>query len=465
MSGALKPLLFVAMPFGKKRDAAGQCEIDFDHIYEAAIRPAAETVNVDVIRSDEERSGGIIHVPMFERLLLAEIVIADLTLQNPNVFYELGVRHCARPRATILIYAKDYRIPFDVAMVRAVPYALENGVLSEPAANELRRNLEQRLRVAVEDLKAKDSPLFQLISEFPGIDLPHEVTESFRDRVVFFDEVRRMIRDACSLHDQEEARRRLRSIEEKLGDFNETHTELLVDLLLAYRDVKAWDEMIRLIDRLPEPIKEAVTIREQLAFALNRRNLEGDRRRAADILQEVIDERGPSPETCGLYGRIYKDWYDEARLRGREEIARAYLDQAIEWYRRGFEDDPRDYYPGINLATLLFVKGTPEALEELRRVIPVVSFAAARRGGMGSDDYWDVATVLEAAVLGEDWDHATRAAAKVATLGCPEWMRETTIRNLQMIRSVREARGMSTEEIDSVLTILLQDGGSTTSRS
>ncbi len=188
------------------------------------------------------------------------------------------------------------------------------------------------------------------------------------------------------------------------------------------------------------------------------------RDRAANILQEVIDERGPSPETCGLYGRIYKDWYDEACSRGQQEIASVYLDQTIEWYRRGFEADPRDYYPGINLATLLFVKGTPEALEELRRVVPVVSFAAARRGGMGSDDYWDVATVLEAAVLGEDWDHAKRAAAKAATLGSPGWMRETTVRNLWMIRTVREARGMSTEEIDSVLTILLQDGEDTTFR-
>jgi len=51
-----------------------------------------------VIRADEERGGGIIHKPMYERLLLAEIVIADLTFASANVFSELGVRHAARPR-------------------------------------------------------------------------------------------------------------------------------------------------------------------------------------------------------------------------------------------------------------------------------------------------------------------------------------------------------------------------------
>ncbi len=454
MSNAIRPLCFVAMPFGKKRDTEGQCEIDFDRIYEAAIRPAAERVGVDVIRADEERSAGIIHVPMFERLLLAEIVIVDLTLQNPNVFYELGVRHCARPRATILIYARDYRIPFDVALVRAVPYDLEKGVLSDAAAMALGENLEKRLRVAVADLAAKDSPLFQLISQFPGIDLPHDVTESFRDRVVYFDEVRRAIHAAREDVDREDAARGLRAIEGGLGAFNETHTELLVDLLLAYRDVKAWDDMIRLVERLPGTVRASVTIREQFAFALNRRNEAGDRRRAAEVLQEVVDERGPSPETCGLLGRIYKDGYEDGRDRGKPEIASAHLDQAIGWYRKGFEADPRDYYPGINLATLLFVKGTPDALEELRRTLPVVSFAAARRGGMASNDYWDVSTVLEAAVLGEDWEHAKRAAARVVMMGGPGWTRETTARNLGMIRSVREDRDMSTGEIDEVVAIL-----------
>lgn len=97
-------MVFVAMPFGRKQDPSGTIEIDFDDVYVRGIIPVTEDADVDVIRADEERMGGFIHAPMYERLLLAEIVIADLTLANPNVFYELGIRHAARPRATIMIF-------------------------------------------------------------------------------------------------------------------------------------------------------------------------------------------------------------------------------------------------------------------------------------------------------------------------------------------------------------------------
>jgi len=179
----LRPLAFVAMPFGRKKGPGTMGVIDFDDTYERAIVPAAGDAGVDVMRADEERMGGIIHAPMYERLLLAEIVVADLTLANPNVFYELGIRHAAKPRTTIMIYNSGPMLPFDVRPVRAIPYHLgENGRLSEEEAHSLREELSAKLREAQDD-DSSDSPLFQLIPSFPGIDLPHEVTESFRDRV------------------------------------------------------------------------------------------------------------------------------------------------------------------------------------------------------------------------------------------------------------------------------------------
>ena len=196
-----KPLLFVAMPFGKKKSPGGY-EIDFNRVYEVAIKPAAEAAELEVIRADEERTGGIIHVPMFERLLLSEVVIADLTIPNPNVFYELGVRHAARPRATVLIFGQEAggnQLPFDVQMIRALPYSLTEGVLTDEAAAKLRVELEQKLRDAAADSEAKDSPLFQLIANFPGIDLPEEVTETFRDRARQIDSVRESLLDARRL--------------------------------------------------------------------------------------------------------------------------------------------------------------------------------------------------------------------------------------------------------------------------
>lgn len=115
-----KPLCFVLMPFGKKPDAVGNT-VDFDRIYHQIIAPAIKQAGLETIRADEEMAGGIIHKPMFERLILCEYAVADLTTANANVFYELGLRHAVRPWSTVLIFAEGGRLPFDVAMLRALP--------------------------------------------------------------------------------------------------------------------------------------------------------------------------------------------------------------------------------------------------------------------------------------------------------------------------------------------------------
>src|SRR5918996_979199 len=120
---ANRPLCFVLMPFGKKPDTAGSI-IDFDAVYKDLISLAISEADLDPLRADEEMTGGIIHKPMFERLILCEYAVADLTTANANVFYELGIRHAIRPWSTVLIFAEGGRLPFDVAPLRAIPYKL-----------------------------------------------------------------------------------------------------------------------------------------------------------------------------------------------------------------------------------------------------------------------------------------------------------------------------------------------------
>ena len=85
------PLCFVLMPFGKKTDAAGRLT-NFDSVYEKVIAPGVKQAGLEPIRADEEKIGGTIHKPMFERLMLCPYAVADITGANPNVFYELGIR-------------------------------------------------------------------------------------------------------------------------------------------------------------------------------------------------------------------------------------------------------------------------------------------------------------------------------------------------------------------------------------
>ena len=111
-----KPLCFILMPFGVKKDPSSGSDIDFDAIYDLGIRPGIKRTGMEPIRADEERTGGIIHKPMFERLMLCDFAVADLTTANANVFYELGVRHAVRPATTLTIYASNQKIPFDLSI-------------------------------------------------------------------------------------------------------------------------------------------------------------------------------------------------------------------------------------------------------------------------------------------------------------------------------------------------------------
>ena len=117
----VQPLCFVLMPFGQKKDPnqPDRPTIDFDAIYRDGIKPAVEDAGLVPVRADEEQTLGIIHKPMFDRLLLCDFAIAELTIPNANVFYELGVRHASRHNTTLPIFADHATVPFDVSLLRS----------------------------------------------------------------------------------------------------------------------------------------------------------------------------------------------------------------------------------------------------------------------------------------------------------------------------------------------------------
>ena len=191
------------------------------------------------------------------------------------------------------------------------------------------------------------------------------------------------------------------------------------------------------MERVSAPVAAAVVVRQQLALALNRRAemtlrpaaARRDRKRAVRIVDTLLKERGASAETYGILGRIHKGLFQAARGKGEE--ATSHLDKAIAAYTAGFESEPADYYPGVNAITLLVQRGTKEALAEVDRLIPLVTFAVARRGE--SEDYWDRATVLELALIGRDDDGAKQALPPVLASAAAAWMAETTRKNLEML--------------------------------
>lgn len=441
------------MPFGKKIDPISAVEIDFDHIYESAIKPAIEDAGLEALRGDEEKTGGIIHTAMFARLILAEFVVADLTLANANVFYELGIRHAAKPYTTVSIYANSHQLPFDVTMIRSINYKLENGRLSDNEIEKLRKEIGKRLTEPMQGQATKDSPLFQLIPQFPGIDLPNEVTDAFKDRIKHEKKFQEKLDNAKNnKNSKEQKRNALLQIQQDLGNLKRVQRNVLVDLMFSFRSVECFDEMAQLCEEFPDSLKNTDIVRQQWAFALNRSidNQPSNRQKAISILKDLIKEHGPDPETFGIMGRVHKDRYKEYKEK-KDIRASSALDDAIDAYTKGFMSDPRNYYPGINAITLLMEKGDDESFKNAKELIPLVSFAVSRVGGISSSNYWDVATILELSCINNDWTMAKRVLPKVLDLGKESWMLKTTSANLNMLK-----KATSSQDLDEIIRYLDQ---------
>src|SRR3954471_24055420 len=116
---------FVVRPFGTRND------IDFDAVGSKLIAPALVDTEYSGNTTEAISEAGSIHEDMFLELLGAQLVVADVSVHNANVFYELGVRHALRPRATILLRARKRSddpaerradIPFDIHGLRYCTY-------------------------------------------------------------------------------------------------------------------------------------------------------------------------------------------------------------------------------------------------------------------------------------------------------------------------------------------------------
>lgn len=421
------------MPFGQKPDAGGNL-IDFDAVYSEILRPAIEVAGFEPIRADEELTGGVIHKAMYERLILCDFAIADLTTANANVFYELGVRHAVRPSTTLSVFAKDSRLPFDVNLLRAIPYGIGAQGRPNNAADMVQAigNRLKELRRAAKDGPLVDSPIFQLLHDYPKLDVEHLKTDNFRDQVSYSAEMKRRIAAA-----RDDGKAALDALRGELQLIAERESGVVIDLFLSYRAVKGWQEMVDLVGEMSKPLSESVMIQEQLALALNRLG-QGDE--AERIIREVIAKKGPSSESYGILGRILKDRWEAAAKAGKEFEARGLLQKAIDAYTRGFEADSRDAYPGINAVTLMELREPPD--ERQKSMLPVVVYAVNRRMATGKPDYWDWATRVELDVLSSDRDRAAESLGNALANVREVWEPETTLRNLRLIREARERRGV-----------------------
>jgi len=169
------------------------------------------------------------------------------------------------------------------------------------------------------------------------------------------------------------------------------------------------------------------------------------------VLENVITKQGPSSETYGILGRVYKDKWTDAKQNNHISEAEAYLDKAISTYIKGFEADFRDAYPGINAVTLLDIKGDNYSLEQKNLYLPIVKFAVLQRLKGMKPDYWDYATLLELSVLEDNHQEAQSMLSKALIHIREIFEPKTSANNLRLIRDARLQRGMDTTWLEQIV--------------
>jgi tetratricopeptide (TPR) repeat protein len=210
-----------------------------------------------------------------------------------------------------------------------------------------------------------------------------------------------------------------------------------IEVLKKYRELAAWDDLIRFADQLPPSVRDLGQIQQMLALALNRRNKPGDRERAIATMEQVIAKTGGDGETHGILGRIYKDRFATSG-------DPADIQDAIAHYRAGFEKEPSDYYSGANLVNLLLAYGGESAKQELDTVLPRIRATLTARIDSQRGDYWEMTTALELAAIARDWSEARTFANRILSQAPERWELETTIASLKRLEAAMTGSDLQT---------------------
>jgi tetratricopeptide (TPR) repeat protein len=406
----MKPHAFVAMPFGVKKDSQGH-EIDFNRVYDELIKPALEAAGVEVFRADQERRAGDIRTDMFQELLIADLVVADLTIDNPNVWYELGVRHALRMRGVVLICGGQVTTAFDLYTDRKLRYSIKDRGPDPSTIEQDRGNLTDMTKATMQSWHGrKISPVYDLL---PNLQEPDWKTLRIGE-----------VQEFWNRYDAWESRITLARKAGQIGDVLVLADEAPIAAFRAEAWIKA-GETLRKAEHYNfalEQLERGLAIepnnlrglREQ-GICLQRLALAGkpghslDRARAH--YRMVLDSFPNDAETWALLGRVDKDaWVSAWRQAGRtpdrmrEDAAYedALLRAAIESYASGYRRNPAHYYSGINALTLIHLywhlTNDPRYEKQMVSLAGAVRFSAECESDDGQV-FWSRATLGDLEVL------------------------------------------------------------------
>jgi tetratricopeptide (TPR) repeat protein len=432
-SGEAKGTCFVVMGFGKKTDFETGRTLDLDKSYRNMIKPAVEAAGLNCVRADEIVHSGLIDVPMYQQLLSADVVVADLSTSNKNAFYELGVRHALRPYTTIVIAEDGIKaFPFDVNHVVVRQYRHLGEDIGFGEAMRFSELLTKAI-VEIRDKKPrdKDSPVYAFLNELnpPLLAAARAAAAAQAEQT------------PAEVADSSTHSKLMQQVEEaqKKGDFVAAKNFLSFIRGMMKQEAPARPEDPYIIQRLAFVTYKSEYPNEQAALA-----------EAKELLNLLSPDITNDTETLGLWGSVHKHLWDLSK-------DPTDLDKAINSYERGFFLR-NDTYNGINVAFLLNMRSahTTEPAEaiadfvgaqRIRKEVLAISQRWLEDNPAPATDasvetlaehqkgkYWTLATMAEAYLGLGDEAQSQQFLDEAIAIAPEKWMKESTLEQISKLR-------------------------------
>ncbi|XP_046958641.1 mitogen-activated protein kinase kinase kinase 5 isoform X3 [Lynx rufus] len=377
---------------------------------------------------------------VLDRFYNADIAVVEMSdaFRQPSLFYHLGVRESFSMANNIILYCDNnsdslqslkeiicQKNTMCTGNYTFVPYMITPHNKVYCCDSSFMKGLTELMQPNFELLLG---PIcLPLVDRFIQLLKVAQASSSqyFRESIL------NDIRKARNLYTGKELAAELARIRQRVDNIEVLTADIVINLLLSYRDIQDYDSIVKLVETLEKlPTFDLAShhhVKFHYAFALNRRNLPGDRAKALDIMIPLVQSEGQvASDMYCLVGRIYKDMFLDSNFLDTES-----RDYGASWFKKAFESEP-SLQSGINYAVLLLAAGHQfESSFELRKVGVKLSSLLGKKGNLEKlQSYWEVGFFLGASVLANDHMRVIQASEKLFKLKTPAWYLKSIVETI-----------------------------------